>query len=186
MVASAPFRSSSRRKRGRVHGEGGGVGDVAAAHLHAQGLVADAPAAAGRAGTAAEEALVVLAHVLGLRLAHAAHHGVHGALVAHAEGAAAVGAAHMDAHAVVAGTVQDHLAHGRGQEPPRLVEVDAALARHRAHHVRAPARALAHRAQRLHRALVDGQAGGSAPPGRGPSPCACPGPSTPGTSRAGS
>ena len=140
------------------HGQTRDLRDVAARDLDPQGLGAHAPAPAGRAGPVGEELLVVLAHLLGVRLAHAAHHRVDGALVAHLEGAGAPGAAHLHAHPLVAGAVEQHLAVGGGQVLPGLVEVDSPLLGHRAHDVGAPARPFAHRPQGFHRPLVDREA----------------------------
>src|SRR4029453_4060023 len=114
------------------------LGDRAPGDPNAERLGPDPPPAAGRAGTRGEVLLVVLPHLLGLRLAHAAQHRVDGALVAHLEGARAPRALEPDADALVAGAEQDHAALRLGERLPGLVEIDRALARDRAHDVAAP------------------------------------------------
>ncbi len=135
-------------------GEGRDLGDRPSRDLHAEGLGADPPAVAGRAGPGGEVLLVVLPHLLRLRLPHAPHHRVDGALVAHLEGAAAPGARDLDAHPLAARAEEDHPAVLLGERLPRLVEVDPALAGDRPHDVAAPGGGLADGAERLDRALV--------------------------------
>ena len=144
---------------GLAHGEGRDLRDRAASDLHAQRLRADAPPSAGGAGARGEELVVVLPHLLRLRLAHAPHHRVDGALVLHSERARAHGApiAHLDP--LLARAVEEDLAVRLRQRAPGGVQVDPALAGHRANDVAPPRRGLTDRAEGLDRPLVDREIG---------------------------
>jgi len=88
---------------GVTHRQRGQVGDGETVDLHGQRLAANPSALAGGARPLREEALVVLAHVLRLRLLHPAQHGIQETLVAHPERAAAPRALELDGDPFAAG-----------------------------------------------------------------------------------